>query len=340
MNPITKLTGLLLMLGLICACSKSETPIAKFEGMAQGTTYHISYWASEPVASEALEAAVNNEFMRIDKLLSNYRADSVIETFNHNQSSDSQEVGEEIVRLFRLAQGVSSMSHGCYDLTIKPLFELWGFMGESLTIPSDERLNAALAQIGMHKVAIVDVGHMQKSPSVRVDLSSIAQGYSVGKISRVLEDFGIRNYLVEIGGELKSNGHKPNGQAWRIAIEKPLPGQQKFQKIVNLPLDRPLSVMTSGTYRHYFDVNGQRYSHILDARSGRPITHDLVAVTVLHEDPATADAWSTALICVGQQQAMQMANDEGIPALFIQQQGDRLLESKSDALINSGLSLE
>lgn len=332
--------GLIALLGLAVACSKSETPIVKFEGMAQGTTYHISYWTPEPIEAQALEAAVTDEFMAIDKALSNYRPDSTIEVFNSNASADSQEVGEEIVRLYRMAQGVSMLSQGCYDLTVKPLFELWGFMGEKLTIPDEAQLQAALAEVGMNKVSIVDIAHLQKPPKVRVDLSSVAQGYSVGKISQVLENFGVRNYLVEIGGELKTNGHKPNGQAWRIAIEKPLPGQQKLQKIVTLPLDRPLSVMTSGTYRHYYDVNGQRYSHILDARNGRPVTHDLVAVTVLHENPALADAWSTALICVGQQQAMEMANAEGIAALFIQQQGDNLLESKSNALISSGLSLE
>jgi len=340
MVQILKISALLFLLVQLSACAQPESAIKKFEGMAQGTTYHISYWAPAPVDDKAIETAVLNEFAAIDKALSNYRDDSVIETFNRNPGSESQAVGEEIVSLFKLAQSVSKISQGCYDLTIKPLFELWGFMGEDLTIPEPGVLQQALAQVGMDKVQVVDAAHLQKPATVRVDFSSIAQGYSVGKISQVLETFGVGNYLVEIGGELKTNGHKPNGGAWRIAVEKPLPGEQKMQKIVTLPLDKPMSVMTSGTYRHYFDVNGQRYSHILDARTGKPITHDLVAVTVLNENPAVADAWSTALICVGQQQAMQMANAEKIAALFIQQQGDTLLETKSDALISSGLTLE
>jgi thiamine biosynthesis lipoprotein len=340
MTKVLKLIACLVLMSALPACSQPETAINKFEGMAQGTTYHISYWTPIPIDEKALETAVLNEFAAIDKALSNYRSDSVIEEFNHNPSSESQELGVEIVGLFKLAQGVSQSSQGCYDLTIKPLFDLWGFMGESLTIPNPDALQQALAQVGMDKVKVVDATHLQKPVAVRVDLSSIAQGYSVGKISQVLETFGVGNYLVEIGGELKANGHKPNGHSWRIAVEKPLPGEQKMQKIVTLPLDSPMSVMTSGTYRHYFDVNGQRYSHILDARTGKPVTHDLVAVTVLNENPAVADAWSTALICVGQQQAMEMANAAKISALFIQQQGDKLLETKSDALISSGLSLE
>lgn len=325
---------------LLNACSQSEAPISKFEGLAQGTTYHISYWSPTTIDAKVLEAAVLDEFAAIDKSLSNYRSDSTIETFNHNPSTEAQDVGTEIVGLFRLAQGVSQVSQGCYDLTIKPLFDLWGFMGESLTIPEPTALQQALAQVGMDKVQVVDDSHLQKPTAVRVDLSSIAQGYSVGRISQVMERFGVGNYLVEIGGELKTNGHKPNGTAWRIAVEKPLPGEQKMQKIVTLPKDKPMAVMTSGTYRHYFDVNGQRYSHILDAKTGKPVTHDLVAVTVLHENPTIADAWSTALICVGQQRALQMANAEKIAALFIQQQGNNLLETRSDALIGSGLSLE
>jgi thiamine biosynthesis lipoprotein len=163
-------------------------------------------------------------------------------------------------------------------------------------------------------------------------LSSIAQGYSVGKISNVLEQKGITNYLVEIGGELKTRGLKPDSQPWRIALERPLPGEQVMQKVITMPKDRPISVMTSGTYNHYFEYQGQRYSHILDARTGRPITHDLVSVTVIHEDPAIADAWDTALLCLGQKGGMKAANAANIPAFFIQQQGNELIESRSDAL--------
>ena len=105
-----------------------------------------------------------------------------------------------------------------------------------------------------------------------------------------------------------------------------------MQKIITMPKESPIAVMTSGTYRHYFDDQGKRYSHILDARTGRPVAHDLVSVTVIHEDPVIADAWSTALLCLGQKAGMKAANAEKIPALFIQQQDNELIESRSDAL--------
>lgn len=330
--------------GLLILAGCSEPNIEKFEGFAQGTTYHISYWVDQAVEGKAdgpsLEQAVELSLADIDRGLSNYRPDSVIEQFNNNPSADSQAVGEDIVALVRLAKQVSQASQGCYDLTIKPLFDLWGFQGDKLNIPDADTLQQALAQVGFDKVEVIDDTHLKKPARIRVDVSSVAQGYTVEKISQVLEQRGISNYLVEIGGELKTQGHKPNGQAWRVAVEKPLPGQQKLHKILTLPIDRPMAVMTSGTYRHYFDVDGRRYSHILDARDGHPVSHDLVAVTVLHDNPTVADAWSTALLCVGQQQGLQLANAEKLQVLFIQQQGEALLESQSDALQTSGLRIE
>lgn len=328
---LSKYFSLILFFTLLTGCS--EQALQKLEGSTQGTTYHISYWSALPVDAKDIEARIKNEFAAIDKELSNYRTDSTIETFNRSENTDSQETGSEIVSLVRVANIVHQASQGCYDLSIKPLFELWGFRGDKLTIPDDSTILETLARIGMGKVEIVDDKHLRKKQAdLKVDLSSIAQGYSVEKISSILEQNGIKDYLVEIGGELKTRGHKPNLQAWRIAVERPLPGEQAMQKIITMPNESPMAVMTSGTYRHYFDNQGQRYSHILDARTGRPVTHDLVSVTVFLEDPVIADAWSTALLCLGQKDGMKAANAEKIPALFIEQQENKLIESRSNAL--------
>ena len=330
-SSLSKYYGLILLFSMLTGCS--EPAIQKLQGAAQGTTYHISYWSQLPVNGKDIEDSVKNELDIIDKTLSNYRPDSVIEVFNSTENTDSQAVGDEIVSLVRISQTVHQATQGCFDLTVKPLFELWGFRGDVLTIPGDAVILKTLSQIGMDKLEIVDETHLRKKQSnLKVDLSSIAQGYSVGKISKVLEQKGITNYLVEIGGELKTRGLKPDSQPWRIALERPLPGEQVMQKVITMPKDMPISVMTSGTYNHYFDYQGQRYSHILDARTGRPISHDLVSVTVIHEDPTIADAWDTALLCLGQKDGMKAANAANIPAFFIQQQGNELIESRSDAL--------
>ncbi|MGR9000393.1 MAG: FAD:protein FMN transferase [Gammaproteobacteria bacterium] len=330
MSP-RQLFSLFLLPALLLGCSDQR--VQKLEGYTQGTTYHISYWSETPVDSKALKTGIDRELAHIDQILSNYRSDSVIETFNHTESTESQDVGNEIVSLVRVAQHVHQASQGCYDLTIKPLFELWGFKADTLNIPTAAAIQSNLQQTGMDKLEVVDDSHLRKKQAdLQIDVSSIAQGYSVEKISQLMEQNQISNYLVEIGGELKTNGHKPDAGAWRIAVERPLPGEQTMQKIITTPKDSPLAIMTSGTYRHYFDDQGQRYSHILDARTGQPVTHNLVSTTVLHENPVVADAWSTALLCLGQQDGMKAANAEKIAVLFIQQQGDQLIESKSDAL--------
>ena len=326
-----KSAALMLCFSFLQGCS--EPTVQKLEGAAQGTTYHISYWSKAPLDTQVVADSVKNELATIDKTLSNYRPDSVIETFNKTESTESQLVGDEIVSLVRVAYTVYQATQGCYDLTTKPLFDLWGFKGENPSIPAQADIDKALTQVGMDKLEVVDDTHLRKKQAnIRVDVSSIAQGYSVGKISRVLEQQGITDYLVEIGGELQTRGQKPDSQPWRIALERPLPGEQRMQKRITMPTDGVMAVMTSGTYNHYFDYQGQRYSHILDARTGRPITHDLVSVTVIHEDPTVADAWDTALLCLGQQEGLDVANSANIPALFIQQQSNQLIESRSVSL--------
>ena len=325
---------LLAVIMVIEGCS--DRSIQKLQGYVQGTTYHISYWSENPVDNKRIKNSIETEYGTIDKLLSNYRTDSTIETFNSANNTDSFTVGPEIVSLVKVAQTLHHVSAGCYDLTIKPLFDLWGFQNETQVVPQQSSIDKTMAQIGMDKLEIVDdIQLRKKQPDLKVDLSSIAQGYSVEKISQILEEQGIKNYLVEIGGELKTNGHKPDLSPWRIAVEKPLPGEQKLHKVIDMPKDMPFAVMTSGTYHHYFDENGVRYSHILDARNGRPVNHDLVSVTVINENPIIADAWSTTLLCLGQQEGMKAANKEKISAFFIQQQGSEFIESRSDALNSS-----
>ena len=169
-------------------------------------------------------------------------------------STNSQDVGAEIVLLVRVAENVYQLSQGCFDLTIKPMFQFWGFQGDTLTIPDQAAIDQGLQRVGMNKLEIVDATHLMKKDQqiVQVDLSAIAQGYTVGKISQALEEYGIKNYVIEIGGEFKTNGHKPDGQSWRVAVEKPLPGERSIHKIVTMPKDAPMSVMTSGTYQTLF----------------------------------------------------------------------------------------
>ncbi len=323
-----------LLLGLT-ACSQPD-PIQRISGPAQGSTFTVSFWSEQKVDKDAIEVQIKDELERIDLLMSNYRPDSVIEAFNASQSTDPIEVGDELVQLVGIARQVSKYSEGCYDLTVKPYFELWGFRGDKLTKPSTEQIQALKQTIGLDKVAVVDQKTLAKQhPALRVDVSSIAQGYTVGQLANILDKAGLQNYLVEVGGELVSKGKKPEAKAWRVAIEKPLPDSQKLQKIISVQQDEPLSIMTSGTYRHFYDQDGIRYSHVLDARTGTPVTHNTVSTTILIPDPTWGDAWSTAFLCMGSEQGLKVADELKLPVLFIDQQGADFIEKPSQALTDA-----
>ena len=335
-------TTLGLSMCFLTACSKTPEPV-KIEGFAQGTTYHFTFVLpplngkkdSEQalVSQEFINKAITAELARIDTSISNYRKDSSIELFNAQLDTAPHEVNEEVVQLIEQARKISAASNGCYDLTIKPLFDLWGFKKDVFNLPSDEALQQTLQLVGIDKLVTVDATHLQKTlPNLRVDLSSIGQGHSVGRIAELLEKHGVTNYLVEIGGELKTRGKKPDGKPWRVALEKPLPNERKLSKIVSFNSGEPMSLMASGTYRHYFDNNGKRYSHILDARTGKPVEHNTVSVAVLHPNPAIADAWSTALLCLGSEAGIEAANEHNIAALYVDQHGEQLIEKKNKAL--------
>lgn len=323
----------LLFLSLLClSCSKSPE-LVKIEGFTQGTTYHITYAPHEGTVPAEIETAITQELQRIDKVFSNYRDDSLIELFNNQQTTDPIETDAELIALIEEARNINLASQGCYDLTIKPLFDLWGFKKDVFTPPTDEQLAHTLSSVGMGKLGFLDNRRLRKQTAeLRVDVSSIGQGYTVRQLAKILESANIGRYMVEIGGELQVAGIKPDGSPWRIALEKPLPNQRKLHKIAEFHSGKTLAMMTSGTYRHYFDSNGKRYSHILDARTGKPVEHATVSVTVFHPNATLADAWSTALLCLGAEKGIAIAEEQKIAALFIDEKDGQLIEYPSNAL--------
>lgn len=335
------------LIGALCAltlaCSKSPE-MSKIEGFAQGTTYNLTFElpADSNLPVEKIETAITEELARMDKVLSNYRDDSVIEQFNAQKTTEVQTVDAELVKMVEIARTVHRASNGCYDLTIKPLFDLWGFKADVFTPPTEDALGVALASIGLDNLETVSATQLRKQlPNLRIDVSSIGQGYAVERMVEILEQYGVHNYLVEIGGELKIQGKKNNGEAWRIALEKPLPNERKMHKVVSFDSGEAMSLIGSGTYRHFFDDKGKRYSHILDARSGKPVEHNTVSVTILHPDATLGDAWSTAFSCLGSREGLKVANAQNLAVLFIDQEGDQLIETESNALKTmSGISFK
>lgn len=318
----------------LSACSEQE-PLQLIQGHAQGTSYEVRFYARRTAEEmDRLSEAITRELESIDAGMSGYRADSTIEQFNSSISTRPQNVGSEIVALVEIASEINQVSSGCYDLTVKPLFQLWGFVDDHFVLPDPLSVQAVMNRVGMSNIGTSGEDKLYKlKPAVEIDLSSIAQGYTAGRLARILEQSGIRSYMVEIGGEIMAAGTKPDAQPWRIAIERPVPGDRRVEKIFSIK-GGAVAIATSGTYRHFFDEEGTRYSHILDARTGYPVTHDTVSVTVVHSDGAYADAWSTALLCLGAEEGVRLADENRVAALFIQQNEVDLNEIRTRALRN------
>lgn len=312
---MAKITSLILLL-ILTSCTKKEEVIQSIGGKTQGTTYSILLWSHTEIDNVLISRSINKELKRIDSELSNYRTDSTIEKFNAYDDYSVHPITKELEYLISVANNVNRKSNGCFDLTIKGILQLWKSKLKNKQIPNDIEIKNELKHVGMHKIEVKDGRAVKLDKKTKLDLSGIAQGYTLGRLSEILEQFKIQNYLIEIGGEMIKKGIKPDGSKWRIGIQEPSPNS--YNKPVSIiSTNQDLAVMTSGSYRNFTEIAGKRYSHIIDPRLGTPVQHNTVSVTVLNKDPTLADAWSTALLCLGKEQGMEIAKKEHIAAYFI-----------------------
>lgn len=325
----------------LTGCSRPN--VMEVDGFAEGTTYHVKFWRQQTFNLDTLRQEMEATLADVDTQISTYRNDSSLENFNKNLSTDWQTLPQQVVDLLAIAQHVYEESHGCYDPTVKPLFDLWGFQSDVFHAPTPQQIAATQQDVGFEKIELDVVHHRARKtiPQLSLDLSSMGEGYTAWRLSQVLERHDINNYLVEFGGDMMVKGHKPGGEKWRIAIERPLPNTMSVQKAVTINDESGVSINTSGTYRHFFDENGKVYPHILDPRTGAPVTHDLVSATVFGNDPRVSDAWATAMVCMGKTEGEDVAKKNQLKVFFIQQQYNKLVESKSPVLKQSnGVTLE
>jgi len=306
----------------ICNGCKDSQP-EKFDFQQIGTTMGTTFSVKIPVLPDKVDRKDLKEGIAqildgINRKMSTYLSDSELSRFNQNQSVDWISVSPEMLEVVVEAQQISHLSNGAYDITIGPLVNLWGF-GPSDTgqkVPDALSIDELLQQTGSKFLEFRREPHAlrKKMASLYLDLSSLAKGYAVDRVAAYLESLGIKDFLVEIGGELKANGRKQDGQFWRVAVEKPDPAQRSIGQVLEL---NNIAVATSGDYRNFFDQDGQRYSHTIDPRTGKPITHRLASVTVLSNTTMRADGLATAFMVLGHEAGMRMAERERIPVLFI-----------------------
>ena len=290
--------------------------------------------AGNPLPDPAvLQAAVQQRLDRVEERMSHYRPDSEVSRFNGARSTAPQPMSAETLGVVAEALAVSRESGGAFDVTVGPLVDAWGFgpAGRAPAAPEEAALAALRTRVGFGLLEIDSAASTlrKRRAEVVIDLSAIAKGYAVDAVASLLAELGVRNYLVEIGGELRAAGANEEGAPWRVAIERPAAGAPAAQRIVPLT---DAAIATSGDYRNFYNLDGARVAHMIDPRTGRPASHGLRSVSVIAERCSLADARSTALAVLGPDDGHALAVERGWAALFVTQDGTgRLVERETPA---------
>jgi thiamine biosynthesis lipoprotein len=325
---------------LVSACARTPEP-AQFAGPTMGTTYHVTVsGADSSQERRAVQSAIDRVLVEIERHLSTYDDTSEIAQLNRDESRSWQDVSPTLFVVLQEARDVSELTAGSFDVTVAPLLRLWGYepgragpsVPTTFQAPTSGQLEQARASVGYVKLELRRAPRMsvRKSASgMRLTVDGIAPGYAVDRIAAALRHLGHTDFIVEIGGEVRATGQRPEGGPWRIAIEAPL--ATKREPLVGLRL-RDAAVSTSGDYRDArIDTEGRRYSHTIDPRTGRTTASALTAVTVIDANAIRADAYATALMVMGTEAGLAWAKALRVPALFVERTAKpgewRLVES-------------
>lgn len=320
-----------LVLILPGGCGRADLPL-QLAGTTMGTSYHVTISQQSSVADvDALRSGIEGLLEQVNASMSTYRDNSEITVFNNANVGVWVPVSAPFLEVFLAARAVTAASEGAYDVSIAPLVDLWGFgprMGD--TVPGSDAILRLMETIGEQRVEIDEqASHIRKTGPVQLDFSSIAKGYAVDQVAALLNTSGVTDYMVEIGGEIRVLGVNPRGEAWRIAIERPVAGGGAPLAILAVS---GAGVATSGSYRNFFEVDGVRYAHTLDPRTGWPVQHELVSVTVVHPEVVVADAWATALTVLGPERALHIATQQNLAAYLVVGSGPELVVRKTPAI--------
>lgn len=331
--------------GLLGCAEPTKPSLPVISGETMGTQYRIVLGNTNIDAAELqqLQTDVEAELAAFNRIFSTYAPESEISRFNNfDEVSTSWPADEQLFRVVQHAADLAEDSGGAFDPTVGPLVRRWQFgpgRGQ-LKPPSDEEVAALRESVGINHLELSVDGQsgsaMQKDHSaVELDLSAIAKGTGVDRLCQLLVERGYSSALVDIGGELRAIGRKPDGSAWKVAVRDPSdpfnPNRQSKPAVLH-----DAAIATSGSYFNFHEVDGVRYSHTIDPRTGRPVTHDLVSVTVVACDCETADAHATTLMVLGPSEGYHWAASRGVAAMLIRESGESRLTGAYNAWLNTG----
>ncbi len=320
-----KFLGVSLYLVLLIAatgCDESKS-YQQISGRTMGTGYTLTF-LPEHKSVDTLSETVESRLQQLNQNLSTYIEDSDLNQLNRSTAEKCIQVSPDTAQVMSEAMRIFRLSEGAFDPGLGPLIELWGFDKKDTQnqIPPAAAIKSEVQNLSFGRSRLdKEKSCIQKgSDELYINFSAIAKGYGVDVIADMLErDYGINNYLVEIGGEVKVKGRNSRNQPWRIAIEAPQTDSRQVQKVISPGI---MAVATSGDYRNYFEKDGKRYSHTIDPTTGYPIDHSLASVTVLHPSAMTADALATVMMVLGDERGRAFANRNNIAVFMIIKNGD------------------
>lgn len=316
---------LLLIIGTVWILRfRGTATLRTAEGPIFGTYYHIKY-----EASQALDSVILAELKRVDSSLSVFNQLSTISAINAGTSSRADAMLYEVLTK---AQKVSEATNGAFDVTVMPLVNAWGFGFKKGIFPTDAQVDSLRAIVGFRKISLSTDSIISKSdPRIMIDCGAIAKGYSVDRVAHILREHGVRNYMVEIGGEVVTKGRNPKGTPWQIGVNRPVDKTNSESGTLQTVLSLENSALaTSGNYNNYYERNGRKYAHTIDPRTGRPVQHSLLSATVIAPDCATADAYATAFMVLGLDEAKKILQSrKELKAFLIFTDGNGELQTES-----------
>lgn len=319
MSDLTTLSrrSFLVMPLALAACKPGDT-LFEISGLTMGTTFTVVAKDHSRKLDEAeVRAAISRALSDVNTSMSNWDSASEISRFNANLHTESVALSADLAEVMEAAQAVNAASDGRFDTTMGPLIELWGFGAEGTrSVPTGTELARARTRAGHDNTLSVAGGAMRKmQPDAQVYLAAIGKGYGADKVGRALESLGITDYMVEIGGDLYASGRNPSGLPWQIGVETPDATNRSVMDVVGISGH---GLASSGDYRNYFEEDGQRYTHVIDPATGRPIEHKTASATVLADNAMLADAWATAMLILGRERGLEIAEAQNLAVLFVE----------------------
>jgi thiamine biosynthesis lipoprotein len=308
-----------------------ERHVSEFRGFTMGGTFSVKIVTArdelETPALHDVDRALRSSLDRIEGLMSTWDRDSELSRFNRSTSVEPFLVAPETFEVFKWSLEVGSVTGGALDVTVGPLVDAWGFgpSGPRKTLPANEEIDRLREAVGPGRIVLnpKTVTVRKTRADVQCDLSSIVPGYAADRLWTELSGRGFTDFLIDVGGEVRARGRNEKAAPWQVAIERPSSSGEGIQRLVPIS---DLAITTAGDYRKYREIDGQRVAHILDPRTGRPLTHRLASVTVIDELAVRADAFDTALMVLGPEDGMVLATKLNLAALFVERTSDGFSE--------------